>query len=313
MMEQYIWYEKHRPKSIDEMVLPEDSSIVFKNFINDGEIPHLLLHGPKGSGKTTIARILIAECGAKSLTLNASSNDRGIETIKTKVKQFASNLVTGGKKNIIFMDEADGLTIDAQFALKNTIEAYHKTCRFIFTANHPQKVIEEIHSRCMVFAFGELKKNTITRMVIKILRSEVVKFNRKDVAKVVGEFHPDIRTIINRLQAGSSTGALVLANCRSFSVGQMETSQLLTYIFEGALLAIRGMWKGVNDFTWLFKWLYEDFINEVDKDKISDVLLTIAEYAYRDRFIIMKEINATACVVEIMVTLGIEVNNDIPF
>jgi DNA polymerase III delta prime subunit len=222
MIDKFIWYEKYRPKSIDEMVLPEKTREMFESFIEDREIPHLFLYGPKGTGKTTISRILIDKCSGAKLILNASSNDRGIETVKTKVKNFARSKKANEELNICFMDEADGLTVDAQFALKNTIEAYHNNCRFIFTANHPHKVIEEIHSRCVVVHFDELNVKDIYRICRKIMKTEDIEFTRRDIVEVISEYAPDIRSIINRLQAGSISGVFRIKDAQSLSYEKVK-------------------------------------------------------------------------------------------
>lgn len=153
-MKNMIWYEKYRPDKLSSLILDKETRQSFKTFIKEKQIPHVLLHGPAGSGKTTLSMILLKEIAAGKLVLNASSDDRGIATIKYKVKQFASAHRGGqGKLNIVLLDEADGTTSDAQLALKNTMETYHKNCRFILTCNQIDRIIDPIVSRCMLFKF----------------------------------------------------------------------------------------------------------------------------------------------------------------
>src|SRR3989304_4234856 len=199
-----IWYEKHRPKSIGDLILNDYIQKHLNSYIKKKEIPHLLLTGPAGSGKTTIANILIEQCASNYLTLNASSEDRGIATIKTKVRHFASKLrLDKNKINIIFMDEADGLSHDSQGALKNTIERYQSNCRFIFSANELQQIQSPIRSRCTHFQFDTLPFKATLISCKKILKHEKVQYEKSDIKIIIKKYYPDVRSIINNLQSCS--------------------------------------------------------------------------------------------------------------
>lgn len=298
-----IWYEKYRQDSLDELILLKHHRSQLEDFINEEAIPHLLFHGPPGSGKTTIAMILIRACASADLILNASSGDRGIATIKTTVKQFArSHIQEKGKTNIIFFDEADGLTYDAQMALKNTIERYHKNCRFIFTANHIDMVIDEIKSRCIMFKFEQVSPKELLSHLSNILESEGVKYKERDVATLIDYYSYDVRTIINNLQAASTTGKFKIKNVISI----FPTEKIFKMIKAGSIGGIRKITKDHTNFNWMYKALFNDFIDLIDDEDKGEVALVIAEYLWRDRSVADKEINFIACLIEIMDLLDIQ-------
>lgn len=293
-----IWYEKYRARKLAQLVLPKENRKRFKHYIRKGQIPHLLFYGPAGSGKTTLATILIRECASAALTLNASSSDRGIGTIKTKVKQFAaSQRRSEDRLNIVLLDEADGLTPDAQLALKNTIEHYYKNCRFIFTTNEIDRIIEPITSRCTLYKFDSPPEDYIIEFLVNILIEEAIEHKRKDVGLIVRSFYPDIRTMINNLQVGSVGGRLVLANAMTSIHNEKE---LLKLLHKGKIGRIRAIVAGTKDFMWLYKLLFNDYLEMVEDDFKSDVATTIAEYLWRDRTVADREINVVACLCEIL-------------
>lgn len=310
-LSELVWYEKHRPSNISDLILPQNYRKAFNKFIKEMEIPHLLFFGPAGSGKTTLGTILINKVASSKLTLNASSEDRGIATVKKKVKQFASSKRRDKKKlNIVFLDEAHGLTLEAQEALKNTIETYHKNCRFIFTCNHIDKMIDPIISRCMCFHFNTISERRLTTHIENILEKENVKFKRKNIKSIVYRDYPDVRTIINNIQLCSMSGRLdpKMMN-KSFDI------KLFTnYILGGNLLALRSLWVGSTDFVWIYKYLFNKFIpNKIPNDSRQEAAITVAEYLYRDRTVADKEINMAACCIEIMNLLDVNIDFDSPF
>ena len=185
-MKELIWYEKYRATSLDGLILPKNVRKNMKGYIKEKEIPHLLFHGPAGSGKTTLALILIKACASAKLILNGSSEDRGIGTIKKKVKQFASSKrISKGKLNIVFIDEADGLTPEAQDALKNIIETYQSNCRFIFTANEIDQITDPIYSRCTMFAFESMPNDYFLNFLYDILDDEKIGYKKNDIEILV--------------------------------------------------------------------------------------------------------------------------------
>lgn len=292
-----IWYEHYRQRSLDDLVLSKHHRTSLESFIDAEKIPHLLFLGPPGSGKTTIAMILIDNCASAFRVFNASSGDRGIATIKTTVKQFArSQAKKGGKPNIIFFDEADGLTSEAQMALKNTIERYHKNCRFVFTANHPEMVIDEIHSRCMVYKFEQVSSKQLVLYLSDILESEEVEYKEKDLKKLIKHFSYDVRTIVNKLQEASITGTFNPEDIISI----FPIKKIFKLIKKGEIGSIRAITKDYTNFLWLYKQLFDKFIPLMHEDIRPEAAISVAEYLWRDRAIADKEINMTACLLDLM-------------
>lgn len=302
----FIWYEKYRPTTLKEMVLPKDNKQKFRAYIEAQDLPHLLFFGPAGSGKTTLANILMDNIPCQRLVLNASSADRGIGTIKDTVKKFAASQPPKGKKKIVFFDEADNLTPDAQNALKNTIETYSKTCRFIFTANNVDRIIREIQSRPLKFKFDKFPKKKLIVYLKRILDTEKVKYEESDVESVVKKLYPDIRSIVNSLQSMCGNGKL---DIRSGQLVSMSPLVLKKLVEAGNIRSIRKELAGTTDFVWLYKYLFDSFLFEIKKEQ-ADVALCIAEYLYKDNTVADREINFTACLIEIMAILGIKMGFD---
>lgn len=305
-----IWYEKYRPTKLKELILQEKYYKVFSSFLKKKEIPHLLFHGPAGSGKTTLARILINKCAGRSLILNSSSSDRGIDTVKSRVQQFAKATKTSKKLNIIFMDEADGMTPPAQEALKNTIEAFHKNCRFIFTANKIEQITDPIISRCQIYHFNTVPLKTLNKQLYKILDSEEVKYKRIVVKEISKLLYPDVRAIMNSLQA-CSIGGKLNKNVIMQNIDFKHFSHLLK---TGKIFAIRNMLNNSTSYLPIYKYLFNKWIiKHIPDEQISEALITTAEYLYRDNKAIDKEINLTACLLELMVMMEAEISYDEPF
>lgn len=305
-----LWYEKYRPKSLKELILPKAHRKLFKKYIRNKEFPHLLLYGPAGSGKTTIARILIDNCASGKLILNASAADRGIGTIKTKVKQFASAKRRDTEKlNVVFFDEANGLTPEAQEALKNPIETYHKNCRFIFTTNEFDKITPPIASRCMLFKFDSYPKKSLLQHLIKIIEKEEVEYKIKDVQKVIERYYPDVRTIMNVLESCSISGTLNIKEVLSV----VNFKSMKYYLDKGKIFALRHMFSGGNDFLFVYRWLFNEYAWQLPEELRSEAALTIAEYLHRDRSITDREINLSACCLELMNLQEIDLDFKEPF
>lgn len=299
-----IWYERWRQTSLDDLVLPRYHRESLESYIEKGSVPHLLFLGPPGSGKTTIAMILIKHCSSASLILNASSGDRGIATIKTTVKNFAGSLrKKGAKMNIVFFDEADGLTSDAQFALKNTIERYHRNCRFIFTANHPERVIPEIQSRCLNYSFEQVSSKKLVSYLSTILDGEEVEYQTKDLKKLIKHFSYDVRSIVNNLQAASITGTFKPENIISI----FPIDKIFKLIKKGNVGSIRTITKEHTAFLWLYRQLFDKFVPKMPEDVRAEAAIAVAEYLYRDKGIADKEINLIACLLDLMNLLETEI------
>jgi len=287
------------------MTLPAQYRLNFTQYVKSGEIPHLLLYGPQGSGKTTLAFILMDSIPCVRLVLNASGEDRSIATMRGKVKQFASSSTMDDRLKIVFMDEFDGVLKEAQDSLRNTIEAYSKTCRFIFTCNEIDKIIGPIQSRCQKFEFSAFPVEMVFKQMEAILAKEGVRYNPEDVNKIVTQHYPDIRTIVNNLQLCSISGVL---DPEQVSRTSIDPALLLDAIVDGQVAQIRSMLVGISSFVYLYRYLFDTLMAVEDlapKEKTS-IAHILAEGIYRDAIVANREITFTDCCINIMVTLGIQ-------
>lgn len=306
-LDSFIWYEKYRPRELAALVMVDTTRTALEHFLEKQDIPHLLLHGPAGSGKTTAAQIICEHLPCTVLELNASSGDRGVEVIKTKVKQFAASAPMPGKAmKIVFFDEADGLTLDAQKALRNTIETYQASCRFIFTANHLDKMHDAIRSRCMMFEFSQFPLPAMKKHCCGILRQENVTFDRAAVGQVVERFYPDFRTILNTLHLGSISGAF---NASSIAALNIDATVVISHILEGKVGELRRYWAGVSDFTFLYRMMFDEFVPllaETDPGAAGSMVMQLAEHLNMDATIPDKEMCFASCCVALMRIVGVE-------
>jgi DNA polymerase III delta prime subunit len=300
----YIWYEKYRPHFLEEMELPESVYKGLNRYIIDQDIPNLLFHGPPGGGKTTVAQILLDSISNQNLKLNAS-NDRSMEVMRDQVVRFAHSQPIPGSIKIVFMDEADGLLAASQNLLRGAIEKVSKHCRFIFTANYPNKLSEPIRSRFIPIKFDPVEKGTLLKHLAKILNSEKVKFSIKDLHTISDLYFPDVRTIINSLQLCSIDSALDLVHLQQLedNLSALEVSNAIT---KGDLRKVRELVAGQHDFQGLYRHLFDTFIQSIPEEVRPNVAVTIAESMYRDNLCIDKEICFSAMVIEIIHILGIK-------
>jgi DNA polymerase III delta prime subunit len=300
-LDNFIWYEKYRPKKLDDMSFPESYKKLFLSYIEQQEIPHLLFFGPPGSGKTTLAYILMRSISSTTMELNASSGDRGIDTMKTKVKSFAASAPILGKIKIIFMDEADKLTSDAQDALRNTIEKYSLNCRFIFTCNNVEKLTKAMRSRFTSLEFSSFPLPDVKTMVYRILESEKIKFSTDDVEKIIKMEYPDIRSIVQNLQKASATSILDLSILSSQS---LDIDLLIDNMIHGKVFSLRKQIVSLTDYTPVYKRLFDTFLacsdDEVSCEAKVKIVGLLSEYQYRDISGVNKEINFVACAINLM-------------
>ena len=298
-----IWYERHRPKSIADMVLSEQYAKSFASYIENGEIPHLLFFGPAGSGKTTTAFILLDALNCSRLVLNASSKDRNIETMRGKVKTFASSLSLNGQPKVVFMDEADGMLGDAQRALKNTIEAYSAQCRFIFTCNDIDRIDPAIKSRCIKYEFTAFPQGQLIDQLGVILKKESVSYAQEDIEKIIGQFYPDIRSIVNTLQACSIGGKLDPAVVSKTAV---DPNQALDLILDGEVGKLRVLLSGITDFNFLYKFLFDVLltVDDLSSEEKKETVALLGEHLFRDASVANREINFIDCVIKLMGVLN---------
>ena len=306
MREEFLWVEKYRPKTIEECILPKGLNKTFREFVNNNEIPNLLLSGTSGIGKTTIARALCEQLNADYILVNGSE-DRNIDTLRFKIRDFASTVsLTGGRK-VVILDEADYINPQStQPALRGFIEEFSKNCRFIFTCNFANRIISPLHSRCSVIEF-KIPKTEIAKLaadfmnrVQEILKLEDIKYEPRVLAELITKYIPDWRRVLNELQRYSPSGIIdvgVLTNYADVNIDEL-TSYLKNKKF-------REMQKWVvdnfdNDPNLLFRKVYDNLRKMLDSNSIPQAVLTIADYSYKSSFVVDQEINMVACLTEIM-------------
>ncbi len=314
MKDNYIWAEKYRPKSWNKFFVcsPGFFEVVDK-WVAEKQIPHLLLVGPPGTGKTTLARILIRETGAEYMEINAS-DERGIDTVREKVKRFASVMTLKDLK-IVFLDEADSLTPDAQNSLRNIMETYSKNTRFILTGNYRNKIIEALQSRCKVQVLEAPSKEELFGRLKFILDAEAIKtWDKKDVGKILTMHYPDLRRMINTLQHCCVSGKLKIDfdELLNNDYRRVVTENLR----DGNIRSLRKyIINTVPNYVEVFRFLFEftEKIFQLDPespknaDLIGDMQIQIAEYMYRSGFVPDQEINLAACFLELMKSAGIKI------
>lgn len=307
-MEHFLWVEKYRPKTIEECILPESIKSTFKEFLSKGEVPNLLLCGTAGTGKTTVARALCEELGSDYIIINGSDEGRQIDTLRTKIKQFASGMSFLGKPKVVIIDEADYLNRESvQPALRAFIESFSDNCRFIFTCNYKQKIITPLHSRTTVIDFGTHKgdKRTLAASFMKrmqlILDQEGVQYKDKVLAELLMKHYPDYRRVINELQRYSSSGVIDEGILVQFS--EVNTKELIVAMKEKDWKKMR-QWVANNvesDPQGIFRYIYDSLIPQVET--VPQMVILIADYQYKAAFVADQEINLTACLTELMASM----------
>ena len=308
MREEFLWVEKYRPRYIDDCILPQETKKIFLDFVNNKEIPNLLLCGTSGVGKTTVAKALCNELGADFVLINGSE-ERNIDTLRVKIKQFASTVsltVDGGPK-IVILDEADYLNPQStQPALRGFIEEFSKNCRFIFTCNYKNRIIQPLHSRCSVIDFtiqASQKPQIATgifQRILQILTDEKVEYNEKVVVEVINKFFPDFRRMLNEIQKYSASGKIdsgILANLDDESL-----NELLSFIKEKEFSKMR-KWVALNihnDPQTIYRKIYDSFFTKFENNSVPQAIIILSDYTYKSAFVADQEVNMVACLTELM-------------
>jgi replication factor C small subunit len=305
-MEHLLWTERYRPQIVDDCILPDRLKQPFQEYVNQKQIPNLLLAGGAGVGKTTIAKAMCNEIGCDFMVINGS-DESGIDTFRTKIKNYASSMSLSGGRKVIIIDEADYLNPNStQPALRNAIEEFASNCSFIFTCNYKNRIIEPLHSRCAVIDFG-LKNGEKAKMasaffkrIQSILQSEKIDADEKVLAELIKKHFPDFRRVLNELQRYSQfgkidTGILV-------QIADISVDELSKHIIAKDFGAIR-KWVASHeiDNTTLFRKLYDTLSNTLKPSSVPQAVVILADYQYKAAFVADQEINTVACLTEIMV------------
>ena len=308
-MSEYLWVEKYRPKKIEDCILSQDIKETFSQFLSQKEIPNLLLSGTAGTGKTTVARALCEELGADYIIINGSDEGRQIDTLRHKIKNFAStvSLTETSNHKVVIIDEADYMNADSvQPALRNFIETFYNNCRFIFTCNYKNKIIPALHSRCTVIDFtiknGQKVKTAKSFMerMSNLLTDENIEFDKKVLAELIQKYYPDFRRTINELQRYSVRGKIDSGIL--FSLSEANNKELVKTLKDKKFNDMR-KWV-VNNIdkepASLFRGIYDVMYEALDKNSVPQAILIIAGYQYKAPFVADQEINMVACLTEIM-------------
>ena len=308
MHDDFLWVEKYRPKKVEDCILTQNVKDTFSSFVEQGEIPNLLLSGTAGVGKTTIAKALCNELGADFYVINGSDEGSFLDTVRNQAQHFAApvSLPGGAKHKILIIDEADNTTPDVQLLLRASIETFQKNCRFIFTCNFKNKIIEPLHSRTTVIDFNvrgkskQLLAGEFFNRCRDILTKEKVAFNNKVVAEVIQKYFPDFRRTLNELQRYASTGGIdtgILA-----TLGDAKIDTLVDSMRDKKFNDVKA-WVQQNldsDPASIMRNLYDNLTSVMDGPSTAAAVLIIADYQYKSAFVADQEVNLLACLTQLM-------------
>jgi len=308
-MSDFIWVEKYRPTTIDECILPKGIKKTFQDFVERGEIPNMLLSGPPGIGKTTVAKALCYQLGSDYYVINGSDEGRFLDTVRNSAKNFAStvSLTSDSKHKVIIIDEADNTTSDVQLLLRASIEEFSKNCRFIFTCNYKNKIIDPLHSRCSVVDFSVNKKDKPTiaaqffARLNSILEEEKVEADKKVLAELINKHFPDWRRVLNECQRYAVSGKIDSGILAAFS--DVAVNDLIKNLKQKNFSEVR-KWVVTNmdnDTSVLLRRIYDSLYDSLEHSSIPAAVLIIAKYQYQIAFVADQEINLLAALTEIMV------------
>jgi DNA polymerase III delta prime subunit len=309
MNSDFLWVAKYAPKTIEDCILPESTKKTFQDFLNKGEIPNMLLAGPPGIGKTTVAKALCNELGVDVYVINGSDEGRFLDTVRNNAKNFAStvSLSSDAKHKVVIIDEADNTGNDVQLLLRAFIEEFAGNCRFIFTCNYKNKIIEPLHSRCAVIDFSIKGKEktalagSFFKRLQNILDAEGVEFDQRVLAELINKHFPDWRRVLNECQRYSVGGKIDSGILAAFS--DIAVNDLLQNLKEKNFPEVR-KWVVANmdnDTTVLLRRIYDALYSALENNSIPAAVLVLAKYQYQSAFVADQEINMLACLTELMV------------
>ena len=302
----FLWVEEYRPKDINSCILPKSLKTTFLEFVQQNNVPNLILSGGPGVGKTTVAKAMLSEMGCTHMMINGSE-ESGIDVLRTKIKNFASTVSLHGGRKYLILDEADYLNPQStQPALRGFMEEFHKNCGFILTCNYKNRLIPPLHSRCSVVDFSipnsekpKLAKEFMDR-VVTILKDQNIEHDKRVVAEVINKYFPDWRRVLNELQRYSVSGAIDAGML--VDIAEVNIKELMHSMKNKEFTNVR---KWVvnnldNDPVRLFRRIYDNLYDFVDRSNIPHVVVILGEYQYKAAFVADQEINLIACFTEIM-------------
>ena len=303
MSSDFLWVEKYRPRNIADTILPENLKTVFQKIVDSGELPNMLFTGTAGTGKTTIARALCDQLKLDYILINASE-DGNIDTLRGKIKQFASSISLQGGIKVVILDEADYLNPQStQPALRGFIEEFANNCRFILTCNFKNRIIEPLHSRCGVYEFNTSKKDLaglcaqFLKRSQRILEDEGIHHDSQVIANIIMNFAPDWRRILNELQKYSTGGTIMEVPIKSNSF-----IELFDLLKNKDFKSMR-QWVSNNidtDASAIFRGVYDNALDNLKPESLPQLILILADYQYKHAFVADHELNVVACLTEIM-------------
>ena len=311
MSNDFLWVEKYRPKKISETILPQQLKDTFQAIVDKGEIPNMLFTGTAGLGKTTVAKAICNELGLNYIVVNGSE-EGNIDTLRGKIKQFASSVSLSGGYKVVILDEADYLNPQStQPALRGFIEEFSNNCRFILTCNFKNRIIEPLHSRCSVYEFNTNKKSLVElsgqfyKRFVYILDQEGVTYNQQAVVNLVMKFAPDWRRVLNEGQRNAISGSTI---DQTSTVMDNNIDNLMSALKEKNFKAMR-KWVVENmdmDTAAIFRGIYDSMYQHIQSASIPQLVIILADYQYKDAFVADHELNMVACLTEIMANVGFE-------